>query len=485
MTSLIPTLALALLAAAPQSGSITITTTSPEAAAAYVEAYDQLFAGHVDVARAAARHALSLDPNLLLAQALLYSFTPGVDSMKKVDAAAEAGASLPDAERTELAIYVANKHGETEKARALQLKLLELAPGDWRSHVYVGATSFFLGHNVEEAKAHILEASKLNPHAVSLWSTLAAIAIEQGDRGGAADAQKKVAEMRPKDPAAQADYAYALITAGKLDEAEATARKATALPNAGAKPLAALANVEFYRSNYARAHQDVTKARSLSKDENERMGLIAFDALGYAAEGNYRGALQAAGTLEKEARATKNPNFYVAAAMNRAFAANLLGKFRDGQKHAAQTFARIDSEPLSDAGRKGLKRGAVIAAMWAQAFGNAIGEAEKTQAALEQDAAESPNDLNVQSAAAWGRGVLKLVRGDAQEAAAEMQKCVPTFDLCHFHQALAQEKAGDAAGAQATRAALLAQQRSQDTFFLTLRSQLLKNQRPLASAHGD
>lgn len=57
-----------------------------------------------------------------------------------------------------------------------------------------------------------------------------------------------------------------------------------------------------------------------------------------------------------------------------------------------------------------------------------------------------------------------------------MQKCVPTFDLCHFHRAIAQEKAGDKAGAQATRTTLLAQQRSQDTFFLTLRSQLLKKQ---------
>ena len=97
---------------------------------------------------------------------------------------------------------------------------------------------------------------------------------------------------------------------------------------------------------------------------------------------------------------------------------------------------------------------------------------------------ESPNNLNVQSAASWGRGVVKLVRGDAKAAAEEMQKCVPTFDLCHFHLAIAQEKAGDKAGAQATRATLLAQQRSQDTFFLSLRSQLLKKQVRTAAVGG-
>src|SRR5205823_741868 len=116
-TSLTSLCAFALLAAAPQGGTISITTTSPEAAAAYVEAYDQLFAGHGDLARTAVNKALSINPNLLLAQALLYSITPGVEAMNKVDAAAQAGASLPEAERTELAIFAANKHGDSEKAR--------------------------------------------------------------------------------------------------------------------------------------------------------------------------------------------------------------------------------------------------------------------------------------------------------------------------------------------------------------------------------
>ena len=484
MAPFAPLCAFALLAAAPEGGTITITTTSPEAAADYVEAFDQLFAGHGDLARAAANRALSRDPNLLLAQALLYAITAGTESMQKVDAAAEAGASLPEAERTELAAWAANKHADTEKGRTLQLKLLELAPRDWRAHVYVGTTEFFAGHKVEEAKKLLREAATLNPKAMSVWATLAAIAIEEGDRAGAAEAQKKVADMRPDDPAAQADYAYALITAGKLDEAERTARKAAALPNADAKPLAALANVEYYRSQYAQGRKDLAKARSLSKDDFERMGFMLFELLGYAAEGKYDGAMQAASALEKEARARKNPNFYVLAAMNRSFAANLLGKYAEGQKHAAEALARAEKEPLSDAGRTGVKRGAWIAALWAQGFGKKMAEAEKTLALLEKDAAESPNNLNVQSAASWGRGVVKLVRGDAKAAAEEMQKCVPTFDLCHFHLAIAQEKAGDKAGAQATRATLLAQQRSQDAFFLSLRSQLLKKQVRTAAVGG-
>src|SRR5438045_4231318 len=377
MTPLASLCAFALLAAAPEGGILSITTTSSEAAADYVEAFDQLFAGHGDLARAAAKKALSRDPNLLLAQALLYAITPGTESMNKVDAAARAGAALPEAERTELASWAAGKHGDSEKGRELQLKLLELAPRDWRAHVYVATTAFFLGHKAEEATAHLREAAELNPKAASVWATLAAVAIEQGDRAGAAEAQKKVADMRPNDPAAQSDYAYALITAGKLDEAERTARKAAALPNADAKPLAALANVEFYRSQYARGHQDMAKARARSMDDTERMGFALFDMLAYAAEGKYQGAIQAASALEKEAQAKKNPNFYVLAAMNRSFAADLLGKYAEGQKHAAEALARSDKEQLSDVGRQGLKRGTYIAAIWARALGNNTAGAER------------------------------------------------------------------------------------------------------------
>lgn len=483
MTSLIAITA--FLAAATESGTISITTSNPEAAAAYIEAYDQLFCGHGDRARAAASRALSLDPSLALAKALLYAITPGTESMKQVDDAAAAGASLPEAERTELAAWAAAKHFDNEKARALQTRLVDLAPADWRSHYYAGSIAFFVGHDVEKGKAQLLEATRLNPKVASPWMGLAAISAEQGDRSGAAEATKHVAEMRPDDPAVQADYAYALITAGKLDDAEATARKAAALPNADAKPIAALANVELYRAQYARAHKDLAKARSLSKDDAERLGLISFEVLGYAAEGKYQGALQAASALEKEASARNNQNFFVFAAAQRAFAANLLGKFVEARKYASEAMARSEKEHLSDAGRKGLQQGIHTAAMWAQSFGGKLDEAETTLAILEKDATDTPNDQNVQSAAAWGRGMLKLARGDAKGAAEEMQKCVPTFDGCHFHLALAQERAGDAAGAQATRATLLAQQRSQDTFFLTLRSQLLKKGKRMASADQD
>jgi Flp pilus assembly protein TadD len=459
-------------------GLITITTASPEAADAYVEAVDWLFAGHQDKGLVLLRKALRLDPRLLLAQAMLYYNTPGAEAMQKVDEAAQASASLPEAERTEIEAIKAVKHGDYEKSRELELRLLSLAPRDWRAHAYVGATAFFIGHRAEEAASHLRKAASLNPKAIGPWSILGAIAEEQGNKAGAVEARKKMAEMRPDDPAAQADYSYALLSAGKLEEAEQVARKAAALPNADAKPLAALANVEFYRSQFAQGREDVSKARALSTDENERFGLDEFALFTHVAEEKYEAALQAASALENEARAAKNPNTVVLAVMDRAFAAALLGKYAEGQKYATDAWARSESEPLSGIGRKGLQRAILVARMWTEALGKKTADAEKTLSVMEKDAADSPNDANVQSAAAWGRGVLKLGRGDAKAAAQEMSKCIAADDLCHFHLAVAQEKAGDSAAAQATRATLLSQQRTQNSFYLVLRQQLLKKVTP-------
>jgi Tfp pilus assembly protein PilF len=455
-------------------GIITITTSSPEAAEAYVEAVDWLFTGHQDKGLVFLRKALQLDPGLLLAQAMLNHNTPGAEAMQKVDEAAQASAALPEAERTEIEAIDAAKHGDYEKSRQLELKLLSLAPRDWRAHTYVGATAFFLAHRPEEAVEHLREAASLDPKRIAPWSILGAIAEDQGNKVEAVEARRNVAEMRPEDPAAQADYSYALIFAGKLGEAEEVARSAAALPRADAKPLAALANVQFYQSLFAKGRENVAKARSLSADENERFGLDEFALFTHVAEGRYQAALQAASALENAARAAKNPNTVVLAVLDRAFAAALLGKHNEGQRYAAEAWARSESEPLSGIGRKELQRTILVARMWTQALGKNTADAEKTLALIEKDEADSRSDANAQSAAAWGRGVLKLAKGDATGAAQELSKCIPSADLCHFHLALAQEKAGDKAAARATRATFLSQQRTQNSFYLVLRQQLLK-----------
>src|SRR5438309_809310 len=105
------------------------------------------------------------------------------------DVRGEAGAAPRSAcARRPVGARDARKHGDYEKAGELELKLLSLAPRDWRAHAYVGATAFFFGHRAEEAAGHLREAASLNQKAIGPWSILGAIADEQGNKAEAVEA---------------------------------------------------------------------------------------------------------------------------------------------------------------------------------------------------------------------------------------------------------------------------------------------------------
>jgi hypothetical protein len=211
---------------------------------------------------------------------------------------------------------------------------------------------------------------------------------------------------------------------------------------------------------------------ALSTDENERFGLGDFALFTHVAEGHYDAALQAASTLEKEARAPKNPHTVVLASLDCALSAALLGKYPDGQKYAAEAWARSESEPLSGTGRKNLQRTILVAPMWTYALGKKAADAEKTLTLMERTLPISQRRKRAVDSGV-GSWLAQLRAGDANGAEEQMAKCIASDDLCHFHLTRAQEKAGDKAAAEATRRAAVSQ-RTQDSFYLVLRQQLLK-----------
>jgi Flp pilus assembly protein TadD len=76
------------------------------------------------------------------------------------------------------------------------------------------------------------------PGGVTLREPVAIASRDVATKAEGVAARRKVADSRPDASAALADYSYALLSAGKLDEAEQVARKAAAFPNVDAKPLA-------------------------------------------------------------------------------------------------------------------------------------------------------------------------------------------------------------------------------------------------------
>ena len=103
--------------------------------------------------------------------------------------------------------------------------------------------------------------------------------------------------------------------------------------------------------------------------------------------------------------------------------------------------------------------------------------AQKTVAALEQESSTSPEDPVLRSSLHLAHGMLALAQSDAAGARAHFVQCLSVDAYCRWQEVVAAEKAGDRAGADATRAELLRVYR-RDPVYLYVRSRLAKPAAP-------
>jgi len=202
---------------APPDGKIPLSTT-PEAAELFRRGYDAGFTTNIDISYGFYRQALALDPNFLAAQVFLYSATPGTESMHKVEEATQAGAGLPEAERTLLEWMNAGKHGDLKTDIEKATRLVELAPKDPIAHIALAGDEF-QAHKLDEALARYQRASDLDPKLGAPYLQMFLIYDVQGKNDDKVAVLRKWVKARPDDPAALAWLAGGLMAAGKLDEA--------------------------------------------------------------------------------------------------------------------------------------------------------------------------------------------------------------------------------------------------------------------------
>jgi hypothetical protein len=107
-------------------------------------------------------------------------------------------------------------------------------------------------------------------------------------------------------------------------------------------------------------------------------------------------------------------------------------------------------------------------------------DAEKTAAELAVLAKKAPAQADYESMVPFGRGAAALAKADRKEAIARFKECPGEDLLCRRELYLAQEQAGDGAGAAAT-AAEIAKINLRDPVYVYVRSRLAS---PNAGALG-
>ena len=441
--------------------AITMTSGSPEAIEAFQLGFQWGYAGHQTKALEQLHKAIALDGNFLLAQSYLALFTPGAEAMIKANALADAGAQLPEAEKTELQRNAAGKRGDTAKYEELQAKLLAEAPGDWRLQCVAGIDAM-QARKLDQGAAAFQHAADLNPAAFLPHSLLAWVADVKGDRTTEIAEFQKAAAKRPGDAALQDDLVAGLIAKGSFDDAAAAIDVEEKLPGAGWEVHASRAAVDILRGDLAGGLKEAQAARALAKEDDDRLQSATHVLFAQLILNKHGEALKTAEAMEKEAKG-KNPNAVIEAGIDRALVLIDQKKFAAAAKAASEVVARTATAGLSGARQAQYRREALVLLAWAQASAGKSAEAQAAADTLAKDAAaDAATDADLAGQVSFAQGQALLAKGDKAGAVAALSSCIPENDVCRWAFAEAQEKSGDAAGAAATRAAILALNHADD-----------------------
>jgi tetratricopeptide (TPR) repeat protein len=406
-----------------------------------------------DAARELLKQAVAADPKCVMAKASLSQMTPGAEGVAMFDEVKGQAAGLSEVEKLDLAAQVANRDGDAEKAFALAQKMQALAP----NVVWVQLTTSFLAQSVErwaDQEAAATKATELNPKSGAGWNLLGYAKVNQKRYDDAVVAFKKYVETSPTEPNAHDSLADALLAADKLDEALAEYEKA--IETSGGKffvSYTGVATVKALRGDWDGARAALAKLKDAATQPSQKIGTSRPLAWTFAAQGKLADALKAADNLEKESAAAKLDGQAAFAAVLRTELLLAGGKHAEALK-ALTTAEKAKIDALSVGQQRTYRALVLMGLVEANARLGKAADAEKAFTSLEAAAKEMTGPM-ANDMVTYARGYVAMAKKDAKGAVTAFQACTEAFDLCRLAAADAQDKAGDAAGATAARAALL------------------------------
>jgi hypothetical protein len=155
----------------------------------------------------------------------------------------------------------------------------------------------------------------------------------------------------------------------------------------------------------------------------------------------------------------------------RAHVLVIAGRPREALAPIRETLTMAASGKLPPGLSRNLLRQALRTRVLAEAQLADTASAQKTSAALDQEAATNPGDANAQSDMHFGRGIVAMASGDVEAARAHFDQCSREDEMCKWQGLRAIEKSGDKARTSAARDAILKLYR-RDTVHLIFRSRL-------------
>jgi Flp pilus assembly protein TadD len=455
-------------APSPAAQEISITSTSPEAVAAFKRGRDLVENSRVDEGLKELRDALSSDKKFPLALAYLGFFTPGEEGELMLERAASLSSPLPKAERLFVEHLGTWRQGDASTLYEQRKRLLELAPNDWRVHFELGMAAQS-DRNFDKAETELRKAIELNPDATAAFSLLGYTLIGQKKYPDAIAALQEYARRHPSEPSALDTLAEAQLRAGKLADAEASFRAATATQASFWQAWLGLAAARSLQGDQTGAREAATKARGAAKRPEDKLEATHFLIWSFLAEGDRKAALAKVDAYEKEAKASKQGDRWAEAAVLRAAVLAESGKPGQVFDQVATALERGKQSRLFGDPLARLYRLAFVWKVIAESRMGKTKDAEKSLAFLVKTAGISPGPES-NSSRSFATGLVSWVKGEKEAAIRQMLECEEEDHLCKLELVRARAATkSEPAKAEAERKALLEANR-RDPVYLYVRA---------------
>jgi len=450
------------------SATITVTSKSPEAIAHFQKGETLLQNLRTVEAAGEFARALQIDPDFVLARAYLGQATPGPEGLKELESATSAAASLPEPERLLIEGTAANRRGDLDAARTAYTRLTELTPSDWRGHYALGQR-LLSDQKYAEAAQSLKKATELNAASSGAQNMLGYAALRQGDTAAAIAAFEQYVSTLPQEPNPQDSLGEALLAAGRFKEAEAAFQKALELSPQFWVAHQGIAYARLYAGDWKGGREALIKAKETATRLADTLSVDDEMAAVDAASRNTTAALKQLDAIEKTAGAQIADLAFVP--VRRALILIDARRGREALAPIAVALKTADSGQLPEGFSRNLRREALRMRILVEAQLADAAAAEKTAAALDQEATSRQDDPDAQTAMHYAKGLLASTRGEAADAKAHFDRCSVEDDVCKWQAVIAAEKAGDKPGVSAAREQLLKIYR-RDPVHLIVRSRL-------------
>ena len=267
-------------------GKVPITTSSPKAHKAFLEARELQDNLRLSEAHGLYARAVELDPNFALAHlGLVQTALSGDELLHAVKRAAELADTVSPGEAHMIRIAEANTNGRPEIARQHLEALAAAFPDDERVHFMVG--SFHFGRTEwQEAIEAYKRALAINEEFAPPYNQLGYALRNLGDFDGAAKAFKRYTELIPDEPNPYDSYAELLMKTGKFQDSIAQYEKALEInPNFTASYVG-MAYDWIFLGEFEKARAALARALFIAPNDGERRQILLWIATSYAHEGN-------------------------------------------------------------------------------------------------------------------------------------------------------------------------------------------------------